>query len=372
MYDKINSPMAIRTTTFKNRLVFAPTSMGLPEEEYIKKLKEIAEGGTGLITIGDVPVLKHGGFGKSLYSKKGFAFYERVVNTIHDSGSAVCAQLHVSDSDLLGMIQYIPGVLTGKIPKGELRNLLNDRVSPYISGLSEKKVRDITKAFGTAAILAQKAGFDMIQIHGDRMCGSFSSAVFNTRTDCYGGSAENRARFAVESVSAVRTALPDMPIEYKLAIRQETPHYGNAGILKEELPIFIPLLEAAGVDCFHVALANHSELTDTIPPFNHPYFQGEGCFLRFCDEVKKYTKLPVCAVGTLSHPAFIEEQIRSGRIEYVAMCRQLIADPQWLMKAIDGKEDKIHYCIKCNKACLGGMQRHEGVHCIFDEKEEVK
>ena len=72
----------------------------------------------------------------------------------------------------------------------------------------------------------------MIQIHGDRMCGSFSSSIYNHRTDEYGGTAENRARFAVEAVSAVREKLPDMPIDYKLAVRQENPHYGNAGVIE--------------------------------------------------------------------------------------------------------------------------------------------
>lgn len=78
---------------------------------------------------------------------------------------------------------------------------------------------------------------------------SFSSSVFNHRTDEYGGSAENRVRFAAEAVSAVRRSVPDIPIDYTLAVRQENPHYGNAGILEEELGIFIPILEKAGVAC---------------------------------------------------------------------------------------------------------------------------
>ena len=132
----------------------------------------------------------------------------------------------------------------------------------------------------------------MVQVHGDRMCGSFSSSVFNHRTDAYGGSATDRARFAVEAVSAVRRRLPNLPIDYKLAVRQEEPHYGNAGVLVEELPVFVPLLEGAGVTSFHVTLANHGELSDTIPPRNHPEFGKEGCFLKFCDQVRKLTSCP--------------------------------------------------------------------------------
>ena len=103
----------------------------------------------------------------------------------------------------------------------------------------------------------------MVQVHGDRMCGSFSSAIFNHRTDEYGGSAERRARFAVEAVKAVHAAVPGMAIDYKLAVRQENPHYGNAGVVEEELAVFVPLLVQAGVTSFHVTLANHSALENT-------------------------------------------------------------------------------------------------------------
>ena len=162
----------------------------------------------------------------------------------------------------------------------------------------------------------------MVQVHGDRMCGSFASSLFNQRTDCYGGSPENRARFAVEAVTAIRRVLPDMPIDFKLAVRQENPHYGNAGVLESELPVFVPLLEQAGVTSFHVTLANHGELSDTIPPAKHPVFSSEGCFLKFCDQVKALTNLPVCGVGGLTDPDFVEEQLKSGRIDCAAMSRQ--------------------------------------------------
>lgn len=194
----------------------------------------------------------------------------------------------------------------------------------------------------------------MVQIHGDRMCGSFSSSVFNHRTDEYGGSAENRARFAVESVRAVRSRLPELPIDYKLAVRQEEPHYGNAGVVESELEIFVPMLVGAGVTSFHVTLANHSSLEDTIPPANHPYFKEQGCFLKFCDEVRQYTDKPITGVGGLTQPDFVEQQLASGRISCAAMSRQLLADPEWPNKVAAGQIKDIHRCVRCNKKCLGG------------------
>lgn len=367
MYETIKSPINYGGLELKNRIIFAPTSMGLRQEELFERFKKIAAGGCAMIIIGDVPVLPQK-FIPSLYTKKGIEFYKSLADIVHQEGCMLCAQLHQSDSNFKGMLKYLPGVLTKRISADELRSIMNQQVGPYITNLPITKVQEITDAFGKAAELALEAGFDMVQVHGDRMCGSFSSAVFNHRTDLYGGCPENRARFAVEAVSAIRRRLPDVPIDYKLAVRQENPHYGNAGVLESELPIFVPMLEKAGVTSFHVTLANHGKLSDTIPPKNHPEFSAEGCFLKFCDEVRKLTDLPVCAVGGLTDPDFIEEQIKSGRIDCAAMSRQLIADPQWPDKIFNDCVDKINRCIRCNKECLGGMMAHRGVHCIYERK----
>ncbi len=369
MYEIINSPLDYGGLHLKNRILFAPTSMGLPADQWMQRLEAIAAGGAAMIIIGDVPVGSHS-FGPSLHSAKGFAFYQKLARMVHSYDCRLCAQLHQSDSNFRGMLRYIPGVLTKKISAEQLRPLLNQQVGPYITSLPVKKIHAITEAFGETAVLAQKAGFDMVQVHGDRMCGSFSSSIYNHRTDAYGGSAENRARFAVEAVQAVRRRLPDMPIDYKLAVRQENPHYGNAGVLREELGVFVPLLEQAGVTSFHVTLANHGSLTDTIPPARHPAFGQEGCFLAFCDEVRRYTKLPLCGVGGLTDPDFIQRQLCSGRIDCAAMSRQLIADPQWPRKVFHGQTDQLHRCVRCNKKCLGGMMSHQGVHCIYEKENE--
>lgn len=127
-------------------------------------------------------------------------------------------------------------------------------------------------------------------------------------------------------------------------------------------------LERAGVTSFHVALADHSALTDTIPPANHPYFSAQGCFLPFCDAVRAITDLPICAVGGLNDPNFIEAQLQDGRMDCAAMSRQLIADPEWPNKVMGGRVDTIRHCVRCNQACLGGLMAHQGVHCIYERK----
>ena len=365
MYETINSPINYGGLELKNRIIFAPTTFGLAEDEYFEKIRKIAAGGCAMVIIGDVPVGKSQ-FEKSLFDKKGFAHYQKLVEIVHSYDCRICAQLHQTDSNMLAMLKYVPGVLTKKISMEELRPLLNAEVAPYISKLSARKIHKIINGFGEAAVLAVKAGFDMVQVHGDRMCGSFSSTVFNHRTDEYGGSAERRARFAVEAVKAVHAAVPGMAIDYKLAVRQENPHYGNAGVVEEELAVFVPLLVQAGVTSFHVTLANHSALENTIPPASHPEFKETGCFLKFCDEVRRYTSVPLCGVGGLNDPDFVEQQLASGRIQCAAMCRQLLADPNWVNKLQSGNAAKIHRCVRCNKKCLGGLIAHQGTRCIYD------
>ncbi|MEG1547463.1 MAG: NADH:flavin oxidoreductase [Clostridia bacterium] len=364
MFNKIESPVVLGGLTLKNRIVLAPMSMEFGSEEYLQTIKRIADGGCAMMTIGDVSVAKKQY--SSIYNKDGVAYYQKLIAAAHENGCKISAQLYYPEPTPKGLLRYIPDILTKKITKQELNLLRSGKVPPYINLITKKKINAITASFGEAAVLAKRAGFDMVQVHGDKLCGRFSSSIFNQRTDEYGGSAVKRAGFAVEVVSAIRKALADFPIDYKLAVRQENPHYGNAGVLLEELPEFIPLLEKAGVTSFHVTLGGYAALSDTLPPKDHPCFSEEGCFLRYCDEVRKYTSLPISGVGGLTTPGFIEAQLECGRIECAAMGRQLVADPEWPNKAFSGREQEIRHCIRCNRTCLADVK----AHCIFDDTEK--
>ena len=178
MYETILSPINYGGLQLKNRIIFAPTTFGLSDEEYLARIRSIAEGGCAMIIVGDVPVGKSR-FEKSLFDAKGFAFYQQLAEIAHAADCKLCAQLHQSDSDLLAMLKYLPALLTKKLTPDQLRERMNDAVGPYITKMSQKKIHQIIAGFGKAAVLAKQAGFDMVQVHGDRMCGSFSSAIFN-------------------------------------------------------------------------------------------------------------------------------------------------------------------------------------------------
>lgn len=361
-YPSIFSPRCIGGLELKNSIVFAPTTMGMPKEEQAEKLRRIAASGVGLLILGDVsiePTFHDTGF--HLHTPQAREEFAALVELLHREGAKVAAQLFGGDYDTREVMIRLK---SGQFTPDEVRAYMNEAVVDYVTKMPETRVKELIEKFGVLAKTACETGFDMIQIHGDRLIGSFSSSVFNHREDQWGGNAEGRSRFACEVVSAVRKAV-DIPIDYKLAVRQEKPKYGNAGVLLGELPVFVPCLEQSGVDSFHVTLANHSALMDTIPVHQHPYFREEGCFLPYADAVKKLTSLPVCGVGKLSTPGFIEDALASGRIQLAAMSRQLIADDQWLKKLAAGREDEIKRCLYCNRKCAGALQRHEPFGCVL-------
>jgi len=146
MYETINSPINYGGLELKNRIIFAPTTFGLAEDEYFEKIRKIAAGGCAMVIIGDVPVGKSQ-FEKSLFDKKGFAHYQKLVEIVHSYDCRICAQLHQTDSNMLAMLKYVPGVLTKKISMEELRPLLNAEVAPYISKLSTRKIHKIINGF---------------------------------------------------------------------------------------------------------------------------------------------------------------------------------------------------------------------------------
>lgn len=364
MYSNLLKSIKIGNLELKNRVSFAPTSMGLNLEEKINKFCKIAKSGVALITIGDVSVRPS--FHKmalSLSDEDGIREYKKIVDAIHDSGAKVSAQIFCSDYNM-NLIRNT--MKLGITSHDEIKKIMHDGVKNYVTNMPKEEIKNIIELFRVTALNAKKAGFDMIQIHGDRLVGSFSSSIYNNRTDEYGGSCDNRSRFASEIISSISNDIKDIPIDYKLAIRQENPHYGNAGVLFSEVEDFVKKFESLGVNSFHVTLANHSKLEDTIPINNHPYFKDEGCFLYLADEVKKYTTLPVCGVGKLSSPDFIESVISNNRVDMIAMSRQLLADSDWLQKVREGRVDDIKKCCYCNKKCADELQKHSQFGCILD------
>lgn len=184
----------------------------------------------------------------------------------------------------------------------------------------------------------------------------------NHRTDKFGGSLENRVRFARMLTRAIRKAVPDMIIDYKLSI--VTPQRGKGGIDEADAVQFAQWLVEDGVDMFHVAQANHTgNMADTIPPMGvQPY----GFFVKIAGDIKKAVNVPVSAVGRIVDAEMAERVIESGMADIVAMGRPLLADPDWGTKIAAGKACDIRRCISCNKGCTDAIQNRQFLSCVLN------
>ena len=203
---------------------------------------------------------------------------------------------------------------------------------------------------------------DVIQIHGDRLNGCLCSTRMNHRTDKFGGSLENRVRFARMLTRAIRKAVPDMVIDYKLSI--VTPQRGKGGIDEADAVQFAQWLVEDGVDMLHVAQANHTgNMADTIPPMGvQPY----GFFVKIAGDIKKAVNVPVSAVGRIVDADMAARVIESGMADIVAMGRPLLADPDWGTKIAAGKACDIRRCISCNKGCTDAIQNRQFLSCVLN------
>lgn len=358
---KTFTSLQIGSMCLKNRIVFAPTSMGpVGPEAY----GEIAAGGAGLIVMADLSVVPSMMGAPGLGTDAGLERFGQIIRLCHEYGCKVSAQIfHPEYDPVLIRGLYLQAVSGNGGSPDEVRRVLAESTREYCDRLAASEVEEIIGAFADAAMRARRAGFDMVQIHGDRLAGSFASPLFNHRADVFGSHIE----FPRRVVRAVREAVPDMPVDYKLTVRMEEGKLGRGGISETEVPEFVRVLDDAGVDSYHVSLANHTDVANTIPPANHPLLRGEGCFVGLAKLVKQYTDRPVCAVGKLQDPDKIEEVLQGG-LDLAGMSRQLIADSQWVRKVQEGREDEILYCRYCNQKCMGALRGGQAVGCILHSR----
>ena len=365
MIMELFTPLRIGSVTLKNRIVMAPTSMGLSVEEKAAFLGRIADAGTALIYLGDVGVEPTPyPTDCSLFTESGRQNYKTIIDRIHRGGALVGAQLYLWDFDMEELFVRIRRGAS----RAEIDDFKNNHVSEYITGLSLQRMEEIVAHFAEAARISKELGADVIQILGGHILNSASSGYYNRRQDVFGTDTRGRIELSVRVVRAVRAAVGDLPIEYKLPIHDDRIPCGLGGPDFSELKTVVTALEEAGVDAFQAALSNRDNIQDTVPKKNHPHFQEEGCFLFVSDEIKKYTSLPVSCAGKFQSPGFLEACVASGRLDYVGMSRQLVADPQWVEKVSLGQEDAIRKCIFCNRGCLDSLLRREPFHCVLDGK----
>lgn len=221
----------------------------------------------------------------------------------------------------------------------------SDTVRPdgvEVKALTKEMIDEIVTAYGNVAGLAKRAGFEMVMIHGGHgwLLNQFFSPYFNKRTDEYGGSLENRCRFAIEVLKAVREAVgPGFPIEFRMSGSElfEGGYDLAEGVrIAQQIEPYIDLL--------HVSAGTYQRgFGDTHPSM----FKEHGCNVCLAEEIKKHVSVPVATIGGLNSPEQMEEIIADGKADVVYMARALLADPFLPRKVAENRDGEIVKCLRC-------------------------
>ena len=362
MENMILQPIVVGGQTFKNRIMFPPLTTGYEKNGMISEqdmgfYTRLAKGGVGYIVLGDVAPINSFSPTPKLFDDSQIPAFKALADSVHAYGTKLGVQLFHPEYD----VDAINSLFMQK-KFDEMRQRLHHDMMFFTDEASEEMLMSIIDKMCACAVRAQKAGVDVIQIHGDRLNGCLCSTRMNHRTDKFGGSLENRVRFARMLTRAIRKAVPDMVIDYKLSI--VTPQRGKGGIDEADAVQFAQWLVEDGVDMFHVAQANHTgNMADTIPPMGvQPY----GFFVKIAGDIKKAVNVPVSAVGRIVDAEMAARVIESGMADMVAMGRPLLADPDWGTKIAAGKACDIRRCISCNKGCTDAIQNRQFLSCVLN------
>ena len=362
MENMILQPIVVGGQTFKNRIMFPPLTTGYEKNGMISEqdmgfYTRLAKGGVGYIVLGDVAPINSFSPTPKLFDDSQIPAFKALADSVHAYGTKLGIQIFHPEYD----VDAINSLFMQK-KFDEMRQRLHHDMMFFTDEASEEMLMAIIDKMCACAVRAQKAGVDVIQIHGDRLNGCLCSTRMNHRTDKFGGSLENRVRFARMLTRAIRKAVPDMVIDYKLSI--VTPQRGKGGIDEADAVQFAQWLVEDGVDMFHVAQANHTgNMADTIPPMGvQPY----GFFVKIAGDIKKAVNVPVSAVGRIVDADMAARVIESGMADMVAMGRPLLADPDWGTKIAAGKACDIRRCISCNKGCTDAIQNRQFLSCVLN------
>jgi 2,4-dienoyl-CoA reductase-like NADH-dependent reductase (Old Yellow Enzyme family)/thioredoxin reductase len=365
-FPNLYAPLQLGSLTLRNRIVAAPSSQGDIEDNgtlgkhniayYARK----AQGGAALVTVGDGIVHPTGQDHPKqvyLYTDACLPSLTRCAEEIHKYGALASYELSH------GGIVCDPAFIGGQRPFGpsEMEVTIGFQTENPVVVRSQEMTEDfmdeLADAYAAAAKRCQLAGFDMVMVHAAHgwLIGQFFSPHTNHRTDQYGGSVENRARFAIMVLQRIRKAVgPRFPIEIRMNGRDGLDP-DQHGLELEEAAQIARLLDPY-VDSFHISSCMHM-----YPPqqdiMQSPIFQPHGHLVYLAEEIKKHVTKPVCTVGGLSDLAMMEDIVASGKADMVALGRQELADPDLPVKGATGRADQVRRCLRCATCQSGRFQR---------------
>ncbi len=358
------SPFTIKNMTIPNRAVLPPMGTGLSNpggtvgDALLAYMKRQASGGVGLL-ISEITAVHPSGLVSKhhvgAFDDKFLPGLKQLADVMHSGGGKAAMQLHHAGRESMYMLKKgmaigpskLPSLIYGQPPKE----------------MTVEDIHEIIDAYGTAAARARAAGFDAVEIHGAHgyLITQFLSSISNQRTDEYGGSFKKRAQFLIEVVRSVRKHVGD---DFPILLRISAEEFIKNGYKVEDVLTILPELIESGVDTMHASVGTHGSpagITSAPPEFE------VGFNVWRADKIKKAGSVPVIAVGRFNDPRAADAVIARGEADMVAFGRQALCDPDYLLKAREGRYDDIRLCIACNQGCIEReMFEGKSVRCAIN------
>ncbi|OBC61130.1 NADPH-dependent 2,4-dienoyl-CoA reductase [Acinetobacter baumannii] len=357
-YANLLKPLHLGFTTIKNRVVMGSMHTGLEDRFFnYPKLaayfEERAKGGVGLIVTGGISPNRQGWLapaGGTMNSLFDIPQHRLVTHAVHKHGSKILMQiLHA------GRYGYQPFVVSSSAIKSP--------ISPFKPRqLSEKNILSTIEDYAQCADIAKKAGYDGVEIMGSEgyLINQFLSRHVNQRKDRWGGEIENRMRFPVEIVKAIRAKVGEkFIICFRLSLL-DLVHDGNT---MQEVVTVAKALEKAGVTLLNTGIGWHEARVPTIVTS-----VPRAAFVDYTAHVKQYISIPVIASNRINMPETAEEILATGKADMIQMARPLLADAFWVNKTATNRVDEINTCIACNQACLDHAFKNKRVSCLVNPR----
>lgn len=356
-YPHIFSPLKVGHTEIKNRILMGSMHTGLEDlpdagERMAAYFVERAKGGVGMIITGGIGPHPAAGHGAKLLGLGDVAMHRQVTTAVHEAAPDVKIVMQILHS----------GPLAGT-PECVAPSPIKSRIARYVPNeLTEEGINEQIAAFANCAALAKQAGYDGVEIIGSAgyLISTFLVEKTNQRSDHWGGSWENRMRFPVEVVRAVRKAVgPDFIFVFRISAMDML----QGGLAWAEVVSLARALEAEGVDVISTHFCWHESFVPTIATM-----VPRAAFAGVTGRLRKELSIPVITSNRINMPQVAEDVLARGDADIVSMARPMLADAELVNKAREGREDEINTCIACNQACLDHTFTGKLTSCLVNAR----
>ncbi len=366
MSNILFTPARIGPIEIKNRIVMPPMTTrtadadGFVTDDSVAYYMARVRGGTGLITVEMASPEKAGRHRRNevgIYDDRFVPGLMRLTGEIHRGGAKASIQLgHAGGHtrvDICGETPIAPSAIPHPVYETTFETIIPEE-------MSKARIAQTIAAHAAAARRAQQAGFDCVEVHAAHgyLISQFHAPFENRRTDDYGGSLDNRARFGLEVLRAVKAVVPGLGVIYRLSVEDFFP----GGLTFDEGRQIAIWAVQAGADALHISAGHYRSLPSAqvvLPPMTMP----DAPFLDFAADVKKQVSVPVIAVGRLGDPAIARAAVADGKTDFIALGRTLVAEPQWAEKVQRG--EPIRRCLACN-TCINEMRGGARIGCVVN------